>query len=93
MAEEKPPLKELTMNFQRACPLATLSQEVSLLRIPVTAGGITKIRWNSGSVVRLGGLEPPTKSLGNSCSFHLSYSRTGQGSIPGAAGETAPVAR
>src|SRR5262249_11055675 len=23
----------------------------------------------------LGGLEPPTKSLGNSCSFHLSYSR------------------
>src|SRR6185295_13728028 len=27
------------------------------------------------TVVRLGGLEPPTKSLGNSCSFHLSYSR------------------
>jgi hypothetical protein len=26
-------------------------------------------------MVRLGGLEPPTKSLGNSCSFHLSYSR------------------
>src|SRR5882724_2604315 len=26
-------------------------------------------------LVRLGGLEPPTKSLGNSCSFHLSYSR------------------
>ena len=26
-------------------------------------------------MVRLGGLEPPTKSLGNSCSVHLSYSR------------------
>ena len=26
-------------------------------------------------LVRLGGLEPPTKSLGNSCSVHLSYSR------------------
>ena len=27
-------------------------------------------------LVRPGGLEPPTKSLGNSCSFHLSYGRT-----------------
>lgn len=26
-------------------------------------------------LVRLGGLEPPTKSLGNFCSIHLSYSR------------------
>ena len=26
-------------------------------------------------MVRLGGLEPPTKGLGNLCSFHLSYSR------------------
>ena len=33
-------------------------------------------------VVRLGGLEPPTKSLGNSCSFHLSYSRRMAGIIP-----------
>ena len=30
-------------------------------------------------MVRLEGLEPPTLSLGNSCSIHLSYSRTGGG--------------
>ncbi len=28
------------------------------------------------AMVRLGGLEPPTKSLGNFCSIHLSYSRS-----------------
>ena len=33
-------------------------------------------RFQNEQVVRLGGLEPPTLSLGNSCSIHLSYSRT-----------------
>jgi hypothetical protein len=43
-------------------------------------------------LVRPGGLEPPTKSLGNSCSFHLSYGRTIRLYPPASAGREAGAA-
>jgi hypothetical protein len=44
-------------------------------------GSGSSVDLGKKELVRLGGLEPPTKSLGNSCSVHLSYSRTGAGII------------
>ena len=56
-------------------PLAPLEMDGPVGEVIVAAIVADVDSW----MVRLGGLEPPTKSLGNSCSFHLSYSRRPSG--------------
>jgi len=58
---------------------ADAQEEESSEGLERTTGGLRQhVRKLLILLVRLGGLEPPTKGLGNPCSFHLSYSRPGQ---------------